>query len=170
MRRFAAAALLAAALAACAMEQVAGGVDDGVAAVDKTYYRIPAPVQFAGPARGIREVTVYVRASGAGGTLRVCGAYVADVNDFQEQSLVDTFSQERGGLLVGAGEEAVILPLKFMRFNRAQDRSPYQAGCYRTAVGWKPSFSGPPQLLSYRSPRGAGDNSRSFFPTDPLGR
>ena len=64
MRRFAAAALLAAALAACAMEQVAGGVDDGVAAVDKTYYRIPAPVQFAGPAPGIREVTVYVRASG----------------------------------------------------------------------------------------------------------
>ena len=39
MRGFAAAVLLAAALAACAMEQVAGGVDDGVAAVDDAYYR-----------------------------------------------------------------------------------------------------------------------------------
>jgi hypothetical protein len=144
--------LFSAILAACVDNSFyVSGTPDGSSTVDKNYYAFAATVGMGGSAIShTTDIKIYVRAFSADGKLRACGAYTADVDDFRREVLLSAFSQQRAGLVFGKDAEAVSLPLNFLTFNDAGTKGPVRAGCARTDVVWRTSFSAAPELLPMR--------------------
>jgi hypothetical protein len=146
--------LISAVVGACAADDPANyiaGSPDGTAPLDKSYFAFTGTGRFgARSVSHVTEITTFVKAFNADGELRVCGAYVADIDDFRREALISMYSQRRAGLVIGKGADAVSLPVNFMRFNDARDAVPFIAGCTRTGVARKTSFKESPGLLTLR--------------------